>query len=359
VLFRSVRALVRHDVEVRAVATGQHASPEMTDVLFRELDFWPDVRWELDGDEAARTGTMLKRAMRETAAYKPDLVMVLGDTYTVPLFSLAARRDGVPVAHVEAGLRSFNERSLEEVHRRIATAMVSLHLAPTELAAHFLAGEGVGADRIQVVGNPIVDVLRTSGVERTPPSERSGVLFTAHRATNVDDPARLAVIVDLVCRLAEVIGPVTFPVHPRTQARLDESGLVERLMRPDVELSRPLGYRAILSALSGCRVLVTDSGGLQEEASWFGIPTVILRNTTARWEGLVARVATLTGVHLERAVEAALRFNDEDEQARVASVPSLYGDGHTAARVARLVADPDLMAQVQLREPDWATSAPV
>lgn len=354
-----VRALAGRGLDVRTVATGQHASPAMTDVLFEEFAFSPDARWQLDGDEAARTGGILCDAMREIAFYRPDIVLLLGDTYTVPLFSLAARRHGVPVAHVEAGLRSFNERSLEEVNRRIAAATVSLHLAPTAMAARFLAREGVAAERVRVVGNPIIDVLRDSGVARVRVRDRAGVVFTTHRATNVDDPERLELLVELVGRLARDVGPVVFPVHPRTQARLDERGLMESLRLPGVSLHPPLSFRAMLEVLARCRVVVTDSGGLQEEASWFGVPTVILRNSTPRWEGVAAGVAVLSGVHLDRALEAAATLARPDEQARVAAVPCLYGDGHTSARIARLLADEELLTRLAPREPHGVLPLPV
>ena len=142
----------------------------------------------LEGDEAERVGRMLTLAYRELADRRPDMVLVLGDTYTVPLFCLAARRHRVPVVHLEAGLRSLNPTSMEEVNRRVGAATASLHLAPTDLAARFLLEEGVEPERIRVVGNPVVDVLLDLGVRRRPPDQRHGVVITAHRATNVDDP---------------------------------------------------------------------------------------------------------------------------------------------------------------------------
>src|SRR5207249_7992311 len=130
------------------------------DTFFEDLGLVPADRWSLPADEAARVGAILTRAWGELAANRPDLVLVLGDTYTVPLFCMAARRHRVPVAHVEAGLRSFNETSMEEVDRKIAAATCALHFAPTDMAARFLTAEGVPAARVRVVGNPVIDVLR-------------------------------------------------------------------------------------------------------------------------------------------------------------------------------------------------------
>src|SRR5690606_14559394 len=148
----------------------------------------------------------------ELAAHPADAVLVLGDTYTAPLFALAARRYGIGVVHLEAGLRSFNERSVEEVNRKMLAAMATVHLAPTDLAASFLTDEGVPEERIRVVGNPVIDALAATGVSRVPVPQRRGVLLTAHRATNVDDPVRLRELVGLVRRLGAEIAPVTFPM---------------------------------------------------------------------------------------------------------------------------------------------------
>src|SRR5258708_5845913 len=188
--------------EVHTVATGQHDDPRLADQFFADLDLIPDERWSLPRPEAERVGALLPHAYETIDAQRPDTVVLLGDTHTVPMFGLAARRFGVSVAHLEAGLRSFNERSLEEVNRRAVGAMTSLHLAPTELAAEFLLAEGVSPTRIRVVGNPITDTLAQYGPSRRPPDERDGVVLTAHRATTVDDPGRLDRLVDIVRRLA-------------------------------------------------------------------------------------------------------------------------------------------------------------
>ena len=193
-----IRALRDGGLAVRTVATGQHYDANLTDSFFAELGVTPDARWTLEGSESARLGQLVAAAEDEIATGRPDLVLILGDTNTVPVFCLAARRHRVPVAHLEAGMRSFNETSVEEVNRRVAAACASLHLAPTELAARFLRAEGVSPERIQVVGNPIIDVLRASGLTAVPSRERSGVVVTAHRATNVDDPARLGAIVTII-----------------------------------------------------------------------------------------------------------------------------------------------------------------
>jgi UDP-N-acetylglucosamine 2-epimerase (non-hydrolysing) len=351
-----VAALRAGGHQVRAVGTGQHDDPRLADDFFADLGLVPDVRWELPGREADRVGALLAHAYEEVAEHRPDAVLVLGDTHTVPLFGLAARRSGVAVVHLEAGLRSFNERSLEEVHRRAAAAIGSLHLAPTSLAATMLQAEGVDAQRVAVVGNPITDTLAAFGPPRHAVPERAGAVVTAHRATNVDDPARLAALTECIARLADSVGTVTFPVHPRTDARLRDAGLRGVLERHhDVVLTEPLRYREMLGAVAAARVVVTDSGGLQEESSWFGVPVVVLRRSTPRWEGVVAGTTALVGVDPRRAVDAARRFATVSEQERVAAVPCPYGDGRVGPRVARLLDDERIRALLVLAEPDFGT----
>lgn len=354
-----VRALHRHpELEVRTVATGQHYDRSLADVFYEELGLRVDATWKLQGDEGARVGEMMTRAHAEVGASRPSLVLLLGDTYTVPVFCLAARRHVVPIAHIEAGLRSFNPTSIEEANRRAAAALASLHLAPTPLAARFLQAEGVPRERVKIVGNPVIDVLREAGVARRPPEERAGVVVTAHRASNVDDPARLAELVELVRRLAATFATVTFPVHPRTRARLLVAGALRALEgTPRLNLTGPLPYRQMLALIARSRVVVTDSGGLQEEAAWLGIPTVVLRRSTPRWEGVKSGAALLTGLYVDRAVDAAIHLASPAEQKRVWSLRCPYGDGHTGERIATTLADPAVARLLRLEEPDFTASA--
>ncbi|MGH9292907.1 MAG: non-hydrolyzing UDP-N-acetylglucosamine 2-epimerase [Acidimicrobiales bacterium] len=346
-----VRALWEAGHEVRTLATGQHDDAAMTDSFFADLGLVPDERFHLVGESAERLGAMTTAVERELDRRRPDLVLLLGDTNTVPVVALSARRHRVPVAHLEAGLRSFNATSMEEVNRKVAAACASLHLAPTELAARFLRDEGVHSHRIEVVGNPVVDVLIEMGLDPLPPARRSGTLVTAHRATNVDDPVRLSLLVDLVLGLAQLLGPVVFPLHPRTRSRLEATGLLGRLAAPGVDLRVPLPYGEMLGLLRASRVVVTDSGGVQEEASYFGVPAVVLRRSTPRWESVELSISRLVGLDVDAALEAASRFAEEGEQARVAATPCPYGDGQTSKRVARLLAEEATWELLRLEEP--------
>lgn len=348
-----ISALRSEGMIVKTVATGQHYDPNLTDIFFAELGATPDVQWTLEGPEHVRLGRLVTAAEEEIETARPDLVLVLGDTNTVPVFCLAARRHYVPVVHLEAGMRSFNETSIEEVNRRVAAACASLHLAPTQLAARFLAAEGISAERIHVVGNPIIDVLRRKALPVVPVPERSGVVVTAHRATNVDDRDRLDNLVLIINALAETVGPVTLPLHPRTRLRLDQFGLADRLSAPNITVTEPVGYSAMLSLVRQALLVVTDSGGIQEETAWFKVPTLVLRRSTPRWEGISAGFATLVGLDVEFAVDAARRATAPEALERLQAQPCPYGDGFTANRVAGLLADPDLRRLIEPAEPDF------
>jgi UDP-N-acetylglucosamine 2-epimerase (non-hydrolysing) len=346
-----VEALRAHGHDVEVVATGQHHDPGLTDAFYRELAVEPDVVWTLPTDEAERVGALLTAAYRYLAAARPDAVLVQGDTYTVPLFALAARRHHVPVIHLEAGLRSFNDTSIEEVNRRIAATTASLHLAPTELAARFLRLEGVPDERIRVVGNPVVDVLRSRGPAPVPVERRGGIVMTAHRPTNVDDPDRLDRLVAIATSLA-ASDTVTFPMHPRTRARLVAAGWLARLADAGVAVTDPVPYSRMLELVSHASVVVTDSGGIQEEAAWYGVPVVVLRRSTPRWESVHAGISALVGLDVDACLAAVTAFSAPAEQSRVAAASCPYGDGHTAERVARLLADPDTAGLLTITEPE-------
>jgi UDP-N-acetylglucosamine 2-epimerase (non-hydrolysing) len=353
-----IRALGRAGDQLTLVATGQHYDPGMTEVFYDELGVRPDVTFAPAGTPAERLGSMLQDAAGIMAEHRPDAVVLLGDTHTVPTYCLAARNCGVPVVHLEAGLRSFNPTSVEEVNRRVAATTASLHLAPTELARRFLLREGVPGERIAVVGNPVLDVLRRHDAQPCPVPLRHGVVVTAHRATNIDDPERREHLVQLVRDLATSVGPVTFPLHPRTRQALERDGGIGRLAETGVHLTDPLPYATMIRHVAKAKVVVTDSGGLQEEAAWLGVPVVVLRRSTPRWESIQSGTAVLTGMDAPRAVKAALDLTTDDAQRRIAATPCPYGDGRTADRVVGILHDPDTRQLLALREPDFVDRNP-
>lgn len=346
-------ALRAAGAEVTVVATGQHYDAALTEVFYDELGIRPDITCHAEGSQAERLGTLFADAVRVVGECRPDAVLVLGDTHTVPAYCLASRNHTVPVVHLEAGLRSFNETSIEEVNRRVAAATASLHLAPTKLAHDFLRAEGIPEERIAVVGNPVLDVLRLHKVRTCPVARRHGVVVTAHRASNVDNPERLEHLVRLVGDLAASIGPVTFPLHPRTRDALVRQGSLDRLAGPYVRLTDPLPYQDMIRHVARAKVVVTDSGGLQEEAAWLGVPVVVLRRSTPRWEGIHAGIAVLTGMDAPRAIKAAVEATAADAQRWVAATPCPYGDGHTARHVVDILHDPATGRLLRFDEPDF------
>lgn len=342
--------------DVYTVFTGQHASPAMGASLGAKLGMVPDVSFELPENRDARVGAIYADALREVRRRGPEIVLALGDTDTVPAYAIAARRSGVAFVHVEAGLRSFNEKSIEELNRRIASIEAALHFAPTELARSFLLHERVEPDRIFVVGNPVIDAIESIGLDRVPPASRHGVLVTAHRPTNVDDDRRLERLVKLVNALSECIGPVTFPVHPRTAHRLAITGARSQV-GSEVTLGEPLEYAALLDVLRQSLLVVTDSGGIQEEASYFGVPVVVLRGSTPRWEGIENGSAALGSLesdeHAAAAISLASRLVETSELDRVASLACPYGRGDTGIQIAQVLGRASVDRFLTLREPDF------
>jgi UDP-N-acetylglucosamine 2-epimerase (non-hydrolysing)/UDP-GlcNAc3NAcA epimerase len=318
------------------VHTGQHYDSDLSQVFFDELKLpRPDHRLDVGGGtNTSQTSRMLAALEPLLASERPDIVLVYGDTNSTLAGALAGAQAGVPVAHVEAGMRSYDRTMPEELNRVLADHASSLLLCSSEHPAETLRGEQV-AGEIVVVGDVMVDVARMlepRARERTEALEAAGVrpgeylLATAHRAGNVDDPARLALLVEL---LLAVPGPVVLPLHPRTRARLEAAGLLERL-GSGIRLVPPVGYLDFMALLLRSRAVLTDSGGVQKEAYLLGVPCVTLRDTTEWVETVDAGWNVL--VDLDRG--AALAALD---RAAPAERPELYGGGHAAERVRDVV----------------------
>jgi UDP-N-acetylglucosamine 2-epimerase len=303
--------------------TGQHWDPELSDVFFMELDL-PEPAYRLDL-QTADAEAMRPGIQAALAKERPDWVLVYGDTNSTLAGADGGVAGGVPVAHVEAGLRS-GDLSMPEERNRIAVDQVAaLLLPPDERSAATLRAEGVGG-RIEVVGDVMADASfrlapiareRSRILERLAVDPGSYVVATIHRQANVQ-PERLERIVDGLGRIPE---PVLFPAHPRTRSRLGE-------LPPNVRLLEPLGYLDMAALSSQARVIVTDSGGLQKEAYWYGVPCVTARPST-EWVDTV---------------EVGANVLVDDDPARLAAavagarlpaeLPPLYGDGHASERVA-------------------------
>lgn len=325
----AVSRLLRADHEEVLVHTGQHHDDELSTIFFTELGVpRPETQLEIHGgSNTSQTARMLEALEPILATERPDAVLVYGDTNSTLAGGLAAAQAGVPVAHVEAGMRSFDRRMPEELNRVLVDHLSTLLLVPARNAAEHLAAESV-AGEVVVVGDVMVDValaMQPCARERTPVvdvPEGGFVLATAHRAGNVDDPDRLAKLVDLLCAVPE---PVVLPLHPRTRARLEDAGLLERIER-ELTVTPPLGYVDFTALLVRARRMLTDSGGVQKEAYLAGVPCVTMRDTTEWTETVDAGWNVLVDLDADAAL-AALQRTPPAER------PQLYGDGRAGERV--------------------------
>ena len=320
-------ALREAGIDEVVLHTGQHWYHVMSQVFFDQLGLAePRYRLDLHTSDTAR---MQPAIAERIAAESPDIVLVYGDTNSTLAGAKAAADASIPLAHVEAGLRS-GDLSMPEEHNRIETDRLSwLLFCPDDRSKRTLEAEEV-LGRIYVVGDVMADASRlfaplARSAFPVPHEPRSYVIATIHRQANVEQP-RLGRIVDGLDRIDEL---VVFPVHPRTRARLQEDGLV---LGPHVRLIEPLSYLELASLASQARVIVTDSGGLQKEAYWYGVPCVTVRPST-EWVDTVAIGANV--------------LVDDDPTALAAAVanaslppnrPVLYGDGHASERIAQVLA---------------------
>ena len=310
-------ALRERGIDEVVLHSGQHWDPEMSQVFFDELEI-PEPAYRLDlrtADPAAMAGPIRDAIERE----RPDWVLVYGDTSTTVAGAHAA--GGVPVAHVEAGLRSFDLEMPEERNRIEVDRLAALLLAPDERSARQLASEGV-AGRVAVVGDVMADAARlfVPLAERRPrPAEGEYVALTIHRAANTE-PDRLRRIVAAVNATGR---RYVFPVHPRTRHALDDLGIV---LGPTVEAIEPLGYLEMLALVANAEAVVTDSGGLQKESYWLRVPCITVRPSTEWVDTVAAGANTLVEPEGLGDALSAARFP--------AGAPQLYGDGQAAGRIA-------------------------
>jgi len=318
------------------VHTGQHYDHGMSDVFFDELGIpAPDYHLGIgSGSHGVQTGAML--AAVETVLNKemPDGVIVYGDTNSTLAGALAAAKLQLPVAHVEAGLRSFNRRMPEEINRILTDHVSRWLFAPSEVARQQLANEGI-RDGVHVVGDIMVDALRLHGARAAARAEaltrhelRAGgyYLATVHRAENTDDAGALGRIFRALAALDK---PVALPLHPRTQKRAAELGIE---IDGNIRVLVPQGYLDMLALQRGAACILTDSGGIQKEAYHLRVPCVTLRDETEWVETVAAGWNTVVGTDPERILAAVARRPGAD-----APHPDLYGDGMTARRIVEIL----------------------
>ena len=277
------------------VHTGQHYDENMSDVFFEELDIpQPDYHLGIgSASHGAQTGRMLEEIEKVLLKEKPDRVLVYGDTNSTLAGALAAAKIHIPVAHVEAGLRSFNWQMPEEINRVLTDHIADMLFAPTQTAVDNLKNEGISEDKIFLVGDVMYDAAlyyggrveeKSNVLEQYHLQPQQYILTTIHRAENTDDPVRLRAIFEGLSQVAEEI-PIVLPLHPRTRVALIREGLYEMVIQSLVVIP-PVGYLDMVMLEKNARLVVTDSGGVQKEAYFYEVPCVTLREET-EWVELV------------------------------------------------------------------------
>ena len=332
--------------------TGQHYDQAMKDSFFEQLDIpLPEVDLGVgSGSHAVQTAEIMKRFEPELDRLAPQAVLVVGDVNSTIACSLVAVKKGVPVVHVEAGLRSFDRAMPEEINRVLTDQIADLLFTTEPDGERNLLREGVDPAKIRFVGNVMIDTLLHNRERAASPAEvlrelpnarvfldsPSGYgVLTLHRPSNVDEPATLRPLVRALREVADRV-PLIFPVHPRTRARIDALELGGLLDTPRVLLLPPLGYLELLGLMAQARLVLTDSGGLQEETTALGVPCITLRENTERPITVERGTNTVVGSKPERilaAVDSVLR--DGGKRGRV---PDLW-DGRAAERIVEVIAD--------------------
>jgi UDP-N-acetylglucosamine 2-epimerase (non-hydrolysing) len=342
-------------IEHRLVHSGQHYDQQMSKSFFEELHIpEPDVNLEVgSGSHAWQTAEVMKRFEAVVLEWKPDVVMVVGDVNSTLAAALVASKLGVAVAHVEAGLRSFDMSMPEEINRKLTDAISDLLFVTEQSGIQNLRKEGVGQEKVFFVGNVMIDclmehrkiaekseILRRLGLQKDNAKAAAYGLLTLHRPSNVDDPAVLRDILSTIATLAEKM-PVFFPVHPRSLERIRQFGLGSYLAeeksgaaaRGIVPLP-PLGYLDFLHLMNHARLILTDSGGIQEESTILGVPCLTLRENTERPATVEQGTNQIVGRDPNKILAAAERVLGTER--RPVQAPELW-DGHASERIVKVL----------------------
>jgi len=336
-----IRECEHKNLDYFILHTGQHYSYEMDRVFFEQLEL-PEARYNLDvgsGSHGEQTGKIMSGIEKVLMEEKPDAVLVQGDTNTVLAGALAASKLHIKVGHVEAGLRSYDRRMPEETNRVLTDHCSDYLFSPTKKAKDILLGEGIPEDMIYVTGNTIMDAVRQNvkiAAERASILNELNIepgnylLTTAHRQENVDDRVRLTGILTGLESLAEEFDmPVIFPIHPRSRKRIQEFGISTN---GSITLIDPVDFLSFLQLEKNAGLILTDSGGVQEESCILGVPCVTLRDNTERPETMEVGANMLAGTKPERIMDCARSMMDRDRD-----WDNPFGDGTAGERIRRIM----------------------
>lgn len=337
--------ITKRDIELVLIHTGQHYDKEMSDNFFKDLEI-PAPNYNIhvgSGSHGKQTGLMMEGIEKILSDEKPDIVLVQGDTNAVLAGALVAVKLHIAVGHVEAGLRSFDETMPEEINRKASDVCSAMYFVPTEESAINLLAEDISRKRMIVTGNSVVDAcFRHLEIAKKRDIEEESlrdidfdsldniITLTMHRAENVDDEKRVTGIVNALKELTET--NIIFPIHPRTRKTLENFGLMAELEALDhIHIVKPLGYLDFLILQSKSDLILTDSGGLQEEAITLDVPALTLRYNTERPETVTAGGNILVGADTDVIVGFVRKIlEDEDFAESMKSAKNPYGDGNSA-----------------------------
>jgi UDP-N-acetylglucosamine 2-epimerase (non-hydrolysing) len=335
-----IRALEARSIDQRIVHTGQHYDAGLSDVFFRELSLpEPDLNLGVgSGSHAGQTAALLVALEGAFASLGPRLVVVYGDVNSTIAAALVASKTGRPVAHVEAGLRSWDDTMPEEINRKVTDLLSALLFVTSPEGVTNLEAMGVEPSRIHHVGNPMIDTLLANldRFDPGPETDRLGLagryaVATMHRPANVDDPRSAGLVVEMLHAVARQL-PVVLPLHPRGRPALERAGLGSDAR---VQIVDPLGYVAFMSLVRGAAVVVTDSGGIQEETTMLGVPCLTVRPNTERPITITHGTNRLV---TPDAVPAAVAEVLAAPGSQRRDPPALW-DGHAGERIAAVLAD--------------------
>lgn len=338
-----IREAQKHnEIELQLIHTGQHYDFEMSKIFFDEMTL-PEPLANLgvgSGTHAWQTGNMMIELEKTMTKCRPDLVMVPGDTNSTLAGALVAVKLHVPVAHVEAGARSYDMRMPEEINRRLTDHSSSLLFAPTKNCAKNLISEGFARKALKVPGDPMYDalLLHIAAASKIDILKKLGLkneeyaALTLHRPENVDDSETLGRIVKAIISLKLT---TVFPVHPRTKQHLERTGHLANLLEDShVKLVDPLGYHEMLQLTKHSRMVLTDSGGLQKEAFWLHTPCITLRENTEWIETTKSRANVLVGSDPEKISRAAEKIIETPKiKTKLGKIKNPFGDGHASQRI--------------------------
>jgi UDP-N-acetylglucosamine 2-epimerase (non-hydrolysing) len=333
-------------LEAVLVHTGQHYDPSMNDSFFEDLGIPPpNINLEVGSStHAVQTAEIMRRFEPVLDTEQPAAILVVGDVNSTIACALVAAKKGVPVVHVEAGLRSYDRDMPEEINRVLTDQISDLLFTTERSALDNLRREGIDAERVHFVGNVMIDSLMRSLEKATPSAttlasaglsapEAGYALLTLHRPSNVDDPEVLGRLLETFRDIADRL-PIVFPMHPRTRARIESAGLQGQLEHPGLRRLPPINYLAMLGLMRNARMVLTDSGGIQEETTALGVPCITLRNNTERPITAEEGTNVVVGQDPQRILESV----DDVLQTggKVGRVPE-YWDGKAAERIVAVL----------------------